>query len=338
MTGKADLDRRAVLKMGVFALAVCGISFSAFPVTAVAQTPYPTKPVTLVVPWPAGGTSDVLARLIAHELGNVWEHPIIVDNRPGASGTIGTRHVVDADPDGYTLLFSIDSSQIVAGLLNPPAAYRPVDDFQPISLLARSPYILLAHPSLNVSTVQELVDYAKANPGKLSSGSAGIGTTSHLIVELFNQEAGVDLVHVPYPGAAASMVGQLAGEVQATFVSSSVATTELASGNSGQKALGAVSAARWPALPDVPTFAEQGFNVIDESMFGMMAPANTPQEIVKKINEDIRKSLDTPEMRERLIKLGYVLSLSAPDEYGEILIENTERKKKIIEAANIGGG
>src|SRR5438034_5972010 len=242
---------------------------------ALGQVAYPTKPVRLVVPFPAGGTTDLLARAAAQKLSEAWGQQVIVDNRPGAAGNIGAELVAKAAPDGYTLLMGTVGTHAINASLYAKMPYDHVKDFAPVILVAGVPNVLVVNPSLPVHSVQELIAYAKANPGKLNFASSGSGTSIHLSGELFKVMTGVQMTHVPYKGSAPALQDLLGGQVQLMFDNLPPSLPQIKAGR--LRALAVTSATRAPALPDVPTVAEAGLPGFEaSSWFGVLAPAGTP--------------------------------------------------------------
>jgi tripartite-type tricarboxylate transporter receptor subunit TctC len=289
---------------------------------AVAQPAYPQHAIKLIVPWPAGGSVDIAARLIAEQLAVNLGQPVIVDNRPGAAGNIGATAAAKAAPDGYTLLMATTPMIINRSL------YRnlPFDlsrDFAPVSQLVTLNYVMVANPS-TASSVQELVAKAKASPGKISYASSGPGTQLHLIGEAFKRQAGVDIVHVPYKGAPPALADLVGGHVHLMFPGLPVVEPLLKSGQ--LKALAVVSKRRLPLLPDVPTLAEAGVPNIDfTEWYGVVVPAGTPDKIVARINGEIVKILGMPQVRQGLAARGFDPAGGTPREFADLIRE--EQKK-----------
>src|SRR4029453_1006317 len=258
----------------------------------------PPKPVRVVVPFPAGGTTDILARAAAQKLSETWGQQAIVDNRPGAGGNIGAELVAKSAPDGYTLLMGTVGTHAINASLYPKMPYDHVKDFAPVILVAGVPNVLVVHPSLPVNSVQELIAYAKANPGKLNFASSGNGTSIHLSGELFKVMTGVQMTHVPYKGSAPALQDLIGGQVQLMFDNLPPSPPQIKAGK--LRALGVTSAARAPALPDLPTIAESGLPGFEaSSWFGVLVPAGTPPSIVTKLNAEIAKWLPAPHAGEK---------------------------------------
>ena len=269
--------------------------------SAVAQD-YPTKPIKFIVPYPPGGGTDVVARILVEPLSAELGQPIIIDNRGGAAGNLGTDLVAKAPADGYTILFTLSSHTI-----NPKLYEKlPFDverDFAPISLAAQIPQILVVNPSLPVTSVKELIAFAKANPGKLNYASVGIGSPGHIAGELFKLKTGVDMVHVPYKGGGPAVIDTIGGQVQVLFVSMPAALQHVKSGR--LRAIAVTSAKRSASAPELPTIAEAGVpDYAVESWYGALAPAKTPPAIVARLNAAFVKVLDNPQVKERLFAQG----------------------------------
>src|SRR5215471_11487834 len=289
------------------------LGLTAFGALPSAAQQYPEKPIKLVVPYAPGGTTDIMARTLQEPLSKVLGQPVIVDNKAGAAGAIGTAQVAHAAPDGYTLIFGNNGPSAVVPLIQKDVGYDPVKDFAPVSLVSVAPMTLVVHPSVPASTVKELIAYAKAQPNGLEYGTAGAGSFGHLASELFAQQAGLKLTHVPYKGQAPSTIGVLNGEVKMLLTTSSdmqdqaVKTGKL-------KLLGVSTAKPSPLMPGAPTIAESlpGFEV--DVWFGILAPAGTP-EPVAKLNEAIRQVLADPEIQKKFLGYGCIATVSTPQDF-----------------------
>ncbi|MCC7426682.1 MAG: tripartite tricarboxylate transporter substrate binding protein [Alphaproteobacteria bacterium] len=276
------LSRRSLL-----AATAASAGALALPGLARAQGAWPTRPVRFIVAYPAGGSTDIVARLMADRLSRVWGQPVVVENRAGAAGTIGADSVAKAAPDGYTLLFAASPEMAIARSTQRNLPYDPVRDFAPISLTATSPFLLVAHPGLAARNVQELVALAKREPGKLNYGSFGIGTSNHFTGELFKAVAGIDIVHVPYRGSAPMLTDLVGGQLQLAFDTFTAALPHVQAGR--LRAIGAATPRRSVLAPDVPTIHEQGLTgFTGGSWVGMLAPARTPAAILTRIETDLR--------------------------------------------------
>src|SRR2546423_2642858 len=274
-------------------LCMLGAAFS-----LLANADYPEKPVRLIVPLSAGSAVDTLARIPAQKLSELWGQQIVVDNRVGANGIIGTEAGAKAPPDGYTLVLTNDAALATSPALYPKLPYDPLRDFAPITLAASIPLILVAHSSQPFTSVKELIDYAKANPGRLHYASGGNGSAQHVPMEMFKQAAGIDLVHVPYKGLAPAFNDVVAGQVPLMFAGMSNAPAQLKAGRIRALAIG--SARRSPPMPDPPTMQEAGVPGFDYSAWaGFLAPAGTPASTIHKLNGDLANVLALPEVREK---------------------------------------
>jgi tripartite-type tricarboxylate transporter receptor subunit TctC len=294
-----------------------------------AQAPaYPTKPVRLVVPFPAGGATDILARAVAQKLGETWGQTFVVDNRPGAGGNIGSELVAKAAPDGYTLEMGTVGTHAINASLYAKMPYDHVKDFAPIILVAGVPNVLVVNPAVPVNSVQELIAYAKANPGKLNFASSGSGTSIHLSGELFKVMAGVQMTHVPYKGSAPALADLLGGQVQLMFDNLPPSLPQIKGGK--LRALAVTSASRAPALPDTPTIAESGLPGFEaSSWFGLLAPAGTPPAIIAKLNTEIATWLASPEAREKLLALGATAAGGTPEDFARHIQQETAKWAKV---------
>jgi tripartite-type tricarboxylate transporter receptor subunit TctC len=293
---------------------------------------YPARPVRIVVGFTAGGSTDIGARLIGQWLQERLGQPFVIENRPGAGTNIATESVVRAPPDGYTLLMVGPSSAVNATLYD-KLSFVFLRDIAPVASLIRQPQIMLANPSLAAKTVPELIAYAKANPGKITVASAGIGSTGHLVGEFFKLTTGVNLVHVPYRGAGPALTDLLGGQVLLSFAGISGAIEYIRTGR--LRALAVTTATRAEALPDVPTVGEfvPGFEAGD--WLGVGAPRNTPPEIIDRLNKEIAAALADPKIKARFADLGGTATALTPAEFGKLLADETEKWGKVIRAANI---
>jgi tripartite-type tricarboxylate transporter receptor subunit TctC len=298
---------------------------------ASAQT-YPSKPIRLVVPFPPAGTTDILAREVGQRLTQVLGQSVVIDNRPGAAGNIGSEIVAKAAPDGYTLeLCTVSTHAINPGLYS-KLPYDHVKDFAPVILVARVPNVLEVTPSLPVNTVADLIKLAKEKPGQINFASSGSGTSIHLSGELFKTMAGVDMVHVPYKGSAPALVDLVGGQVQVMFDNLPSSLQQIKAGK--LRAVAVTSAQRAPVLPDVPTIAESGLPGFEAtSWFGVLAPAGTPPEIIKRLNTEIDKWLQTPEAKEKLLAQGAAAAGGSPEEFATYIRSETDKWAKVIKAS-----
>jgi tripartite-type tricarboxylate transporter receptor subunit TctC len=309
------------------------ILFLSMPALAADVAGYPNRPVRLITGSP-GSTSDISARFVAQKLFERWGQQVVVDNRPGAGGIIGTEIGAVAAPDGYTLTVGHIGTHASAQFLFKKLAYDPVKDFAPISLMTNSGIALAVHPSVPVKDLKEFVAYAKAKAGGVNYGSAGGGTSSQLSGELFNQMTGAKLVHIPYKGAGFALTALVSGETQAAFLST---TTIAAQAKAGKvKPLAVLSAKRFSASPEIPSAVEAGFPGLDSSVwFGLFAPARTPRAIVMKVNHEVMAALQLPEARAALLAQGAESVPTTPEEFAAFLQSEIAKWGKVIKAAGI---
>lgn len=294
---------------------------------------YPTKPVRIVVPFAPGGGTDVIARHLAAGMTESLKRQVIVDNRAGANGIVGTEIVARAPADGYTLLF-VSSPHSVNPAMYAKLPYDTLRDFAPVSLVALSPYVLVTHPSLPVRNVKDLVALAKKRPDQILYGSGGSGSSAHLSAELFNQLAGVKLREVPFKGAGPALIGTISGEVAVVFGNALTVKPHIESGR--LRALGTASTKRSPSAPDLPTIAEAGVpGYRSEAVLGLLAPAKTPRAIVDTLNAQTHKVMRQPESVEAMRRLGVEIELSTPEEFGRLVESEMQRWSKVVRALNL---
>ena len=304
---------------------------AALPLQSLAQ--YPARAVHVVVPFPAGGPTDILARVLAQKFSERWGQPVVVDNKPGAGGAIGSEFVAKSPADGYTLLMATSSTHSIGPALQ-KLPYDPLRDFAPISQVSNATNVLIVSPKLGVTSVKELIALAKSRPGQLNFASSGIGTIPHLTGELFKLKAGVDLQHVPYKGTGLSIPDLANGQVAVLFDSIVTALAHVKTGN--VRALAISSPKRTPLAPDLPTMAEAGVPGFEsETWFGLFAPAATPREIVARVSADTAASLQSPDVRERFAAVGAEPVGSTPEQFLERIRADTARWAEIIKAANV---
>jgi len=323
---------RSVLKSLLCGAAAMAMSFAGH---AVAADAYPAKPVTLIVPWAAGGSTDILARVLSEHLTKSLGQPVIVDNKPGASGNIGSAMVARAQPDGYTLLVGSMSTHAMNPALMANMPFKGVDDFTPLGLLAYVTNTMVVNPSVPANNVKELIAYAKANPGKLAYASAGPGSTNHLSAVLFEKMAGVQMLHVPYKGGAPAVVDTVAGQTQLLF---SAGTQTLPHVKAGKlKLLAVTEAKRSPLLPNVPTVGETipGYELA--VWYGAFGPKNMPADLVAKLNKEINRVMSLPEVKAKMDAIGVETATSTPQEFGKILRRDADRYGKLIKDLGIQG-
>jgi len=305
-----------------------------FPASAGAADSYPVKPVRVLAPFPAGSGVDIVARLIGNPLSQAWGQTVVVDNRPGANGTIACELTARAAPDGYTLLLGNTSTLAMAPGLYPRIAYDPVKSFAPITMIATSANVLVLHPSVPATSIQALIALARARPGQLNYGSAGTGNSTHLAGELFKSMAGVNLVHVPYKGSPQLLTDLLSGQIQLSFLSLIASLPHIKQGK--LRALGVTSLQRAAQLPELPTISEAGLKGYEITVWqGIVAPAGTPQAIVARLNREITGILRTPETRERLAAQGLEPASDTPAQFGAHIAAEVAKWSKVIRQAGI---
>src|SRR6266850_1764842 len=300
---------------------------------ASAQT-YPSKPIRVVIPFVAGGSSDIVGRAIASKFQEFLGQPGVVENKPGANGSIAAEFVAKADPDGYTILVgSIGVFSINAALFK-ELRYNPVRDFAPITLAVTTPNVLITKPDLPAGSIKELVEYAKQNPGKLSYCSSGTGSSDHLTGELWKQGSGIFAVHVPYRGGAACQTDIMGSQVDLSFQNLG-AVTNYIRGNR-MKALAVTAKTRHPQLPNVPTTVEAGFpELVVTSWQAVAAPAKTPREVVAKLNDAAVRALRSADIRERMTQIGFDVVAGTPEEFGKFMREEVERWTRVVQEGGI---
>jgi tripartite-type tricarboxylate transporter receptor subunit TctC len=322
-------------------LLASGIAFAAglAPWPSFAQAAWPTKPVRMVVPFPAGGTTDILARAVAQELTKSLGQSFVVDNKPGAGGNIGADLVAKAAPDGYTLLMGTVGTHAINKSLYARMPFDPQKDFQPITLVAAVPNVMVVNTekaaARHIANVQDFIKYAKANPGKLNMASSGNGTSIHLAGELFKSMTGVYMTHFPFQGSNPALFSLLSGDMDVMFDNLPSAMTHIKSGK--LKPLAVTSATRSAALPDVPTVEEAGGPALKgfeaSSWFGLLAPAGTPMDIVNRIQQETAKALATPAMKERLLAQGAIPSGNTPAQFAQLIDREMKKWAPVVKAS-----
>jgi tripartite-type tricarboxylate transporter receptor subunit TctC len=318
------------LARGILAALVSTATFAA----AAAEPAYPTRPVRFIVPFAPGGSTDTLARTLAQRLSDVLGQQVVVDNRSGGNGNIGTEIVARAAPDGHTIVLGYIANLGIGPSLYAKLPFDPVKDFAPITLLAVAPNILVAHPSVPVKNVRELVAYAKANPQKVNYASAAVASLGHLAGELLNSSAGIQMQHVPYKGSGQAVIDLLAGQVQVMFSGMSSVMPHLKSGK--LRALAVTGAQRSAAVPEVPTIAESGFPGFEATAwYGVLAPAGTPKAIVTRLHDEIVGALKVPEVKERLEMVGFELVGGTPEAFGAYIKSEIKKWAQVVKTAGI---
>lgn len=300
-----------------------------------AEPQYPMRPIRLIVASAPGGPNDIVARIAATPWGDLLGKPIVVDNRAGATGIIGTEIAARAAPDGYTLLLGFPGPLIIGPMLSDKPPYDALKDFTPVSLAVSAPFVLLVNPALPARSMKELVAVANARPGKLNYASGGTGQSSHMAMELFKLVAAIDLVHVPYKGAGPGMTALIAGEVDAMFAAIPAAAAHLKANR--LRALAVGGAQRSPLLPETPTVRESGFQFDASSWYGVLAPRNTPRAIVAKLHETLVQTLTAPPMRARLGEIAFHINASSPEAFATHLRLETATWSKVVTAVGLRG-
>jgi tripartite-type tricarboxylate transporter receptor subunit TctC len=316
-----------------------GVAAGLLPLSSFAQATWPAKPVRIVVPFAAGGTTDILARAVAQELTKSLGQSFVVDNKPGAGGNIGADLVAKAAPDGYTLLMGTVGTHAINKSLYAKMPYDPQKDFQPVTLVAGVPNVMVVNAekaaARKIATVQDFTQYARANPGKLNMASSGNGTSIHLAGELFKSMTGVYLTHFPFQGSNPALFSLMSGDMDVMFDNLPSAMTHIKSGK--LKALAVTSATRSAALPDVPTVEEAGGPSLKgfeaSSWFGLLAPAGTPMDIVLRIQQETAKSLATPAMKERLLAQGAIPSGNTPAQFAQVIDREMKKWAPVVKAS-----
>ena len=312
------------------ALAAAALTFAG---SAFAQA-FPSKPIRIVIPFVAGGPSDTVGRAIGSKFQEFLGQPAVVENRPGANGAIAAEFVAKSDPDGYTILVGSIGVFSINAALYKDLRYDPVRDFAPITLAVTNPNVLVTKLDFGPRSVKELVDFAKKNPGRISYGSSGTGSSDHLTSELFKQMSGTFGVHIPYRGGAAVITDLLGGQIEASFQNLGNVVTHVTAGKI--RALAVTGRARATQLPDVPTMAESGYpDLVVTSWQAAAAPAKTPREIVARLNDAAVKTLRSPDIRERLTQIGFDVVASTPEEFGKFMKDEVERWTRVVKRGGI---
>lgn len=302
------------------------------PTLGAAQT-FPARPVRTIVPFAPGGGADIVARAILPRLGESLGQPFVIDNRPGGGTLIGAELAARAAPDGYTLFIGITGTMAINPSIYRKLPYDPVRDFAPITMLANGPNVLVVHPSLPARSVKELIALARSRPGQLAYGSSGIGGAPHLAGELFKSMARVDMIHVPYKGAAPATTDLLAGHIQIMFAGMGAALPHIQAGK--LRALAVASETRSPALPDAPTIGEFLKGFAAATWFGLFAPAGTPKEVITLLHREIGRATAREDVRKQLLSLGYEPATSTPDQLGQYVKDEIAKWAGVIKAAGI---
>ena len=309
-----------------FALAGAGVALAQS--TPSLGQAYPSRPLKLILPFPPGGSTDLLGRALAERLGQQMRQPVVPENRPGAGGNVGAEAAARAAPDGYTLVLCAASLAISPGLY-PKLNYDPQRDLAPVALVATIPNLFVLHPSIPATTLGELAQYARRNPGKLNFGTGGAGTSNHLASDMFRVIAKAEIVQVPYKGAETAMLAVLAGQVQMVVVGPPAAAPHIKSGK--LRALAVLGKERYAGLPEVPTAAESGMpEYLVDTWYGVLVPAATPREVISRLNSELVSMMQSMEMRERLAGMGIEPLSGTPEQFGDFLRTEVARWGKII--------
>jgi tripartite-type tricarboxylate transporter receptor subunit TctC len=315
-------------KLLVAALALCFAPIAAFAQSAADK--YPEKPIRIVVPFAPGGSVDTLGRLLAQRMNEAWGQPVLVENRPGAANMIGTQSVATAPPDGYTLLIAV-STHATNPALQAKIPYDSIKDFEPIALVARTPVILFTHPSFPATDMKSLIELSKTKPQTLNFGSGGIGTMTHLIGEQLKVMTKLDMQHIVYRGGTPAMTDLIAGHLPLSFATVAQALQVYKGGQI--KAIGISSDTRYASVPEIPTFKEQGFDVVANEWYGVLAPAGTPKPIIEKLNKELKRIMAMPGMGDRLAAIE--LMTTSPEELTSYIKTETDRWGALIRQLNL---
>ena len=319
---------RAIAIAAAFAAVFLGLG------TGAAHAEWPEKPIRVVVPWPAGGGSDVVARAISVQLGEQLKQAVVIDNRPGANGGIGSASVARAPADGYTLIWVTADTHAMNPHVYPKLGYDPRTDFAAVGIVGYFPYALIVNSAFPANTVSEFVAQAKQRPGKVTFASWGVGGSAHVAMEMFRSQGGFDVLHVPYTGAAPAIAAVAAGQVDSMIVPMSVAKPQAAGGR--VKILGLASPKRFTAAPDLKTFAEQGVPIDAGTWVGLMAPANTPEEVIQRLNRAVVALVENPQVREQLIRMNVdPAPAQTAAQFKTFVASEYDRWGKTIRSANI---
>ena len=324
--------------MSIRLLVLAAIAFAAVVFAGLGQAraeSYPNRPIRLIVPFAAGGLNDVVARLVAPHLERSLGQPVIIDNRPAASGIVGTDATAKAPPDGYTLLM-VASSFTVIPATTPKLPYDPERDLAPIAMVAKNSLLFLVNPKVPANSLAEFVALAKSSPGKLNYASPGAATQTHLVVELFSQKAGIKLQHIPYRGGAPAMTAMVAGDTQFTAISTLLSLPQIEA--KALRPIASGSLTRDAQLPDLPTVAEQGFpGFAADAWYGLLAPARTPRPIVDTLYREVARIVHLPDAKERLANVGFEIVGSTPEEFAKLIRDEIPKWNKVVREGAIRG-
>jgi len=319
--------------MLVQAVVIVSVVLAAMPSLATAQA-YPAKPIRWISPWPAGGANDIFSRAIGQKIGESLGQQVLVDNRPGAAGTIGSDIAAKAPADGYTLVMGSSPTHAIAPALYPALPYDPLRDFSAVTLVGSVPNVLVLHPSVPAKTVKEFIAVAKARPGKLNFASTGNGTSQHLSAELFKFMAGLDMVHIPYKGTAPALTELVAGQVDLAFENMPALIPHIQAGR--LRALAVTTTKRSAVMPELPTIAEAALPGYDASVwFGVFAPAGTPRPVVERLHGEILKALQTQDLKSRMVAMGTDVSGMGPDDFSAYVRKEIPKWANLVKAAGV---
>src|SRR4051794_26844095 len=321
------------MQMSTTWIAAAVLGLSGEPDRAQAQS-FPSRTITLVIPFAPGGSTTIVGRVIADKMGELLGEKVVVDNRPGAGGTVGTRGVAKSDPDGYTIALGYTGTLAIGPSLYKNAGYDPRKDFAPIGLIGNAPNSLVVHPSFPAKTVGELIAYAKANPGKVNFGSSGAGTASHITGEYFAASAGIKLVHIPYKGTGPALTDLLGGHSPMAFAPIPASHPNVSAGK--LRALAVTSITRSGLLPDVPTMIEAGLSGFDASLYyGLVAPSGMPRPIVDKLNKALRDALGSDEVKKQLGNDGTEITPGTPEDYVDFIDKDEKKWSQLVKASGV---
>ena len=315
------------------AVVIVSVVLAAMPSLATAQA-YPAKPIRWISPWPAGGANDIFSRAIGQKIGESLGQQVLVDNRPGAAGTIGSDIAAKAPADGYTLVMGSSPTHAIAPALYPALPYDPLRDFSAVTLVGSVPNVLVLHPSVPAKTVKEFIAVAKARPGKLNFASTGNGTSQHLSAELFKFMAGLDMVHIPYKGTAPALTELVAGQVDLAFENMPALIPHIQAGR--LRALAVTTTKRSAVMPELPTIAEAALPGYDASVwFGVFAPAGTPRPVIDRLHGEILKALQTQDLKSRMVAMGTDVSGMGPDDFSAYVRKEIPKWANLVIAAGV---
>jgi len=318
---------QARIRVGI-AAAIAAVSL-----TAAHAQQFPAKPVRFIIPFPPGGPTDILGRLTAERLSRAWNVQVVADNRPGGGGNIGTEQCARSPADGYTICM-ISIAQSISPSIYPKLGFDPIRDFSHVTLLATLPSLLVVHPSVPAKNVKELIAFAKTRPGVLNYASGGSGTSSHLLMEMFNLQGGVSMVHVAYKGTGPALIDQVSGLIEVAFSTAIAALPYVQSGR--LRALAVSTKERLPTLPNLPTIDESGLAGFDGGSWqGVVMPAGAPRDIVNKVHGELVKMLNSPDMKEKILAMGGIALPNTPDEFLAFMKAESEKWAKVAKAANV---